>query len=86
MKLVFLCMFTIASSQNMEIFEPDFLRNFNPLRIYRDPFQFDDSSSDSSMENVPNIEFNMPKYIDRMTGLDDGPRDSISYAPAWFKM
>merc|ERR1711893_167176 len=92
MKVLFLFTLAICSAQNMvqyEIFEPDFLKTFNPLKIYRDPFQFDDSSSDSSVESrdgTQNMDFLMQRYVDQMTGINDGPRDSISYAPAWFKL
>ena len=87
MKPLFLIIFTVVSAQNMEIFDPGYLEHFNPLRIYRDPFQFDDSSSSSDrIDAVPNSDFILPRILDKMFGYDDQPRDSISYAPTWFKM
>ena len=86
MMVLFLIAITLVSSQNIEIFDPDFLKNFNPLRIYRDPFKFDDIPTEKRMDQVRNFDFILPKILENAFEFNDEPRNSMSYAPIWFKI
>ena len=68
------------------VFYPDFLKNFNPLRIYRDPFKFDDISTDGRMDQIQNFDHILPKILDKTFEFKGAPRNSMSYSPIWFKM
>ena len=86
MFFLFFATLTMLTAQNIEIFDPDFLKNFNPLRIYRDPFKFDDISTDERMDQIQNSDHILPKILDETFEFKDAPRDSMSYSPIWFKM
>ena len=86
MFFLFFATLTVLTAQNTEIFDPDFLKNFNPLRIYRDPFKFDDISTDGRMDQIQNFDHILPKILDKTFEFKGAPRNSMSYSPIWFKM
>ena len=52
MFFLFFAALTVVSAKNIEIFDPDFLKNFNPLRKYRDPFKFEDIPIEKRMNQI----------------------------------
>ena len=86
MFFLFFVALTVISAKNIEIFDPDFLKNFNPLRIYRDPFKFDDIPTQEGMNRIQNSDNILPKILDNTFEYNEKPRSSLSYSPIWFKL
>jgi len=86
MFILFFVALTVISANNFEIFDPDFLKNFNPLRIYRDPFKFDDVPTEEGINRIQNSDNILPKILDNTFQFKEKPRSSLSYSPIWFKL
>ena len=82
----FLSLTITASYIPVEI-DSDFLKSFNPMEIYRDPFRFDENfdNGGTKLFHSPDMRI-LSRILDQASGLNEESQSSTSYDPAWFVM
>ena len=67
--------------------DSNFLKSFNPMEIYRDPFRFDENidNEGTKLFHSPDMSI-LSRILDQASGINEGPQSSSSYDPAWFVM
>ena len=83
--LTFLSMAIAANYIPVEI-DSNFLKSFNPMEIYRDPFRFEDKTDNGGTKLFHSPDMSILSRILDQAGLNEEPKSSNLYDPAWFVM
>ena len=67
--------------------DSNFLKSFNPMEIYRDPFRFEENTENggTKLYHSPDMSI-LSRILDQASGINEEPQSSSSYDPAWFVM
>ena len=78
---------TIAASYVPVEIDSNFLKSFNPMEIYRDPFRFDETidNEGTKLFHSPDMSI-LSRILGQASGINEEPQSSSSYDPAWFVM
>ena len=77
---------TIAAIYIPAEVDSDFLKSFNPMEIYRDPFRFEEKTENGGTKLYHSPDMSILSRILDQAGLNEEPKSSSSYDPAWFVM
>ena len=83
--LIFLSM-TIAANYIPAEIDSNFLKSFNPMEIYRDPFRFEEKTDNWGTKLYHSPDMSILSRILDQAGLNEELKSSSSYDPAWFVM
>ena len=77
---------TIAANYIPAEIDSNFLKSFNPMEIYRDPFRFEEKTENGGIKLYHSPDMSILSRILDHAGLNEEPKSSSSYDPAWFVM
>ena len=77
---------TIAANYIPSEIDSNFLKSFNPMEIYRDPFRFEEKTENGGTKLYHSSDMSILSRILDQAGLNEEPKSSSSYDPAWFVM
>ena len=77
---------TIAANYIPAEIDSNFLKSFNPMEIYKDPFRFEEKTDKDGTKLYHSPDMSILSRILDQAGFNEEPKSSSSYDPAWFVM
>ena len=77
---------TITASYIPVKIDSNFLKSFNPMEIYRDPFIFEEKTDKDGTKLYHSPDMSILSRILDQAGFNEESKSSSSYDPAWFVM